>query len=466
MSATKDIFRYLKTHGAVDLDTIIVGAGVTPDEALAFVDEYTKKGIIKRTDDGKYRIKFVLDAPLEEEPLTTKHYDYAKIRLCQGVPLSTLNIPRKWRNPNLQYLPTQIDQGDRGTCVGFSTAIGTTLLYFQITKDFPTPVEMAAIKRDVQEILGCPSGKPLVRDNFGKRWKSPGFIYVTSRIVGNVTVPSGSYLASAVEALKIYGSCTEEECWTSKTPYCVTEINFPVRPGEDNNMAQARIIASAAKRKINGYAALTDFEQFCSAIYTQWIEGKGGGFGLVPIDIFENYTSNGCTGNYPDPSGVVVGSHAQCVVGYDLDEGTLEFKQSWGKDWSDMGGITKRYWNQAAGEAYVILDDFETKVGEELYSRVTINSNVPLASYTINGEIHPANAPVVALERGKQYTIVAIPADPQLVKEKSITITITPTLDETSVTFKFTDVNAPSTGIIDAIIEFLKKIFDLLTLKK
>lgn len=471
---TVKLFAFLKKHEDADLKTIISETGIDPKVAGEILEDYLKKGMLILTNDGKYRIKFVLNPPLKEEPKTTQYWDYTKIqeRLQEGgvKPVTYDDVPRKWRNPHLRYLPTQIDQGDRGTCVGFSTAIGLTLLYFQITGDLPTDEELKAIQRNIEEQLGCTNAKPMVRDNFGKRWKSPQFIYDRSREVGGITAPSGSYLSAAVKAIRDYGSVFETECWTSKSPYCVGFF-FPAKPGETSEETKKRIMDSGAKHKTNGYATITDFEAFCAAIYTQWKNKTGGGFGLVPINIYENYTSNGCEGNYPEPNGEVVGSHAQCVVGYDMDAGTIEFRQSWGKNWTDDGGISKHYWEAAAGAAFVILDDTETRVGQELYSRVTISANVPLDHFTINGENHAANVPVVALERGKKYTIVAFPADASSVKESSITIDVTPMLDETSITFAFTKKDIPvppntGTGIVAAIIAFLRKIFDLLTLKK
>ena len=474
MSSKKDIFRFLKKHGAANFETIVLETGINASEVNDLLDKYVSDGIIRVTQDGMYSVTRTLDPPLKPEPLSTKYYSYARIQeeiqKGGGTPLEYQDVPRQWRNPNIKYLPTHIDQGDRGTCVGFSTAIGLTLLYFQITGDVPSAAELAAIKRNIEEQLGCANAKPLVRDDFGRRWKSPQYLYDRSREEGGVTAPSGSYLSASVAAAKKYGSVFETECWTSKSPYCVSNF-YPMKPGETGEQAKQRILALGAQHKTNGYATVTNFDAFCAAIYNQWKNKTGGGFGLVPINIYENYTQNGSTGMYPDPRGEVVGSHAQCVVGYDMDAGTLEFYQSWGFDWSSDGGITRRYWDEAAGAAFVILDDTESKIGQDIYSRVTITSNVPLANYTINGENHAANDAVVALERGKLYTVIAFPLDPTTVKEPSITITTVPVLDATDVNFVFTKKTTPPTptpgaGIIASIVALLKKIWDLLTLKK
>ena len=455
MSTTgKEIFKFLKNRGAADLDDIIKETGVNPDEAAEFIEWGMKKNYIVRTPDGKYHVRFVLDPPLKDEPLETKFYDYAKIREnIQGggtPPPATLDIPRKWRNPYLGYLPTRIDQSERGTCVGFSTAIGLTLLYFDLTQDFPTPEELAAIQRNVEVQLGCANNKPFIHDIFPRMWKSAQFAYWASRTYGNVTVPSGSYLSASVGALKQYGCCFETECQTSKSAYCTTEF-YPLKPGESTEDGKKRILELAAQHKTDGYATVTDFEMFCKAVY----EKK---WGLVPINIYANYTDNGCVGNYPEPRGEVVGSHAQCVVGYDLDAGTIEFRQSWGENWSDNGGISKHYWDEAAGAAFVVLDATETRVGQALYTRTTISANVP-CKYTINGEVHTNDPDVSALERGKTYTAVAVPKSPDLVIEPSITKTITPVGDAMSVQFVFTT-KSEKKSLTEMIIELFRMILE------
>lgn len=460
MSTTgKEIFRFLKKHGAADLDDIIKETGVNPDEASEFIEWAMKKNYIMHLPTGKYKIKFILDPPLIDEPLETKFYDYEKIRekLQSGgipVPPETLDIPRKWRHPYLTYLPTRIDQGDRGTCVGFSEAVGLTLIYFDLTQDFPTPEELAAIQRNVQVQVGCPGNKPLIYDKFPRMWKSAQFAYYISRIYGNVTAPAGSYLSSAMGAAKMYGCCFDKDCTTSKTAYCTTEF-YPLLPGESTEQAKKRIMDLAAQHKIEGYATIIDFESFCTAIYTRWKEHKGG-VGFVPINIYENYMDNGCVGNYPEPRGIVVGSHAQCVVGYDLDARTIEFRQTWGENWSDAGGISEHYWDEAAGAAFVVLDAEETRVGQALYTRTTISANVP-CTYTINGEVHTNDPIVVALERGKTYKIVATPKNPEFVMYASLKIDITPVEDEREVKFVFALVE-PKKSLTEMIMEFFRMI--------
>lgn len=207
---------------------------------------------------------------------------------------------------------------------------------------------------------------------------------------------------------------------------------YPRLPGESSADAQRRIIQSGRDHLTNGFAQTTSFETICEALYTH-----GYGCVLIPIDIYANYTDNGCVGNYPDPRGEVVGSHAQCVVGYDLDAMTLEFRQTWGTDWSDEGGITKRYFELAAGAAFIILDTEETAIGKELYTKITASANVP-CNYTINGELHTFTNSSAMLERGVKHTIIATPIDVTKVVESYKVADIVPTGDSGTVAFTFT----------------------------
>jgi hypothetical protein len=445
----KKVFKYLKEHGDSTTQKVSDETGLNFDIVAESLDAYAKAGFLGfDTTTGKYRVKFPLDPPLKEEPIKSKYYDYKTIKDTQkkklagasggGSPPLPTGMPRKWRDPRLKYLPDRIAQKNRGICVGGSAAIEETLKYYKITGDFPTQAEIDAEQRNVSIDLGCPNGKPFVHDIFNKRWKSMQYIYEISRIVGGVTEPSGSYVSAAAESLKIYGSVFETECNTSLSAECVDKW-YPRLPGESTEDAKARIIQSGRKHLIDGFATTIDFETICEALYTH-----GYGCVLIPINIYENYTSNGCVGNYPDPVGEVAGSHAQCVVGYDLDEGTLEFRQTWGIDWSNEGGISKRYFDLAAGAAFIILDKEEAAIGQQLYTKVHVDANVP-CTYAINGENHLFTDSTVMLESGVKHTVVATPIDPTKVVEPSQSIDITPSGNNMSVAFSFTAKPEPPT---------------------
>jgi hypothetical protein len=471
-TAGKRAFRYIKINGESTLLQISDGIGMPPDEVRLALDGYVESGFIKFNPDTKtYKVKFYLTPSIPTtETTTTRFWSYEAIKneqqkqqgdLSKGsIKLESTAIPRKWRNPYLAYLPRRISQGDRGTCVGFAAAISLTLLYYKLTQDLPTQGDLNAAMRDVSVDIGCANKKPFVCDRFDKRWKSPQFIYDVSRIVGNVTEPSGSYVSDAAKTCVKYGAVFETECNTAKTPTCVPQW-YPHLPGETASQSKERLLKSASGHKCKGFAQITTFEGICEAVYTH-------GSVMLPIDIYENYTSNGCAGLYPDPRGSNVGGHAQCVVGYDLDARTLEFRQSWGDDWTEDGGISERYYNIAASAAFVILDDEETRIGNVLYTHITVSSNVP-CNFTINGEQHTFNDRTVMLERGIPHTIVATPIDPLKIVELNQSTTITPEGEFGGVLFTFAfkpipiPTPPPKNELVTRIMALLRKMIEMLT---
>ena len=461
----KLIYQYLKTHGASTVAQIAGGIStpsriVSEGEVQAILDDHKGKNYINHDlTTGKYSVKFMLGKPLEVHKKDNKAWNYKRIRTEMlaggGVQPPTVQIPDTYTNPYLKYLPDHIDQQDRGTCVGFSTAIATTLAYLMDTQDFPTPAEIAAEKRNQQIDLGCANGKPFVFDVFEKRWKSPEYCYNMSRIVGNVTDPEGSYVSASAKSLTINGSVFETECQTAKTPTCVP-MWYPALPGESGQQTQDRIMASGKSRITQGYAAITDFNTICEAIYTH-------GYALIAVNIYENYTDGGCVGNLPEPRGEVVGGHALCLTGYDMTNRTLQVRMSWGTNWSNESGFSENYFNQAASECYVILDANETKIGQQLYTNVTLDANVP-CTFVVNGE--PTDTivnNVVTIERGITHTITATAIDPTTVVQPAIANTITTSGDTAILDFAFTPVGSvPKKNLIELIVELIDAILNLL----
>ena len=99
-----------------------------------------------------------------------------------------------------------------------------------------------------------------------------------------------------------------------------------------------------------------------------------------------------------------------------------------GKDWSNEGGISKRYFDLAAGAAFIILDDEETAIGKELYTKITVSANVP-CNYSIDGEFTTFVDSTVMLERDIKHTIIAAPIDASKVVELYQKADVTPTGD-------------------------------------
>jgi C1A family cysteine protease len=107
---------------------------------------------------------------------------------------------------------------------------------------------------------------------------------------------------------------------TSKTNSCVVPY-YPLKGTQAETIAFLK--EQAKEHKADGYAKVTTWEGLKDAINKY-------GCVLCAINIFENYGDDNCVGNFPDPKGEVVGSHAMCAYGYDDDLEEVYFIHSWG----------------------------------------------------------------------------------------------------------------------------------------
>ena len=392
----------------------------------------------------------ILDPPLTPEP-SVQFWSYEKV---QAKVAGLVTIPRRWINPDTKKFPYPMYQGDRGTCVGFSTVYGLMFLYWRLTGDYPTQEQVEKCLKNVKDDFGkCVS----IRYRWFPQMKSAGFAYLASREYGNVTHPSGSFLSASVGSLKVNGCCWEDEFWTSLTGLCVPEF-YPRTSGDDTEKI---VRANARKHCIDGYLGVSSFEGICEAIYKY-------GFVLMPINVYSNYKKlrwEGSIGMFPDPGPTVDGSHALCWVGYDLDKRELYCIHSWGDEFPLLGGISENYWRQAAGTAFVLLDATEDKVeidvAEKMYSKVTFRSNVPCKWY-VNEELRPEGYVrefSAMLERHKTYHVRVIPEKPFLTKELMYERMVTPINPEMIEEFSFTEITIGE-KFLKMIAEVLKKIIN------
>jgi len=390
----------------------------------------------------------ILDPPLTPEP-DIQYWSYEKVR---DKIAKEVDIPKRWFNPDIDVFPWAMYQGNRGTCVGFSTVYGLVLLYWRITGDYPTDEQMKMCKKNVEEDLGSCR---MVTYKWFPQMKSAGFAYLASREYGNVTYPSGSWLSASVGSLKVNGCCWEKEYATSLVSRCVPRF-WPHRYGNDT---ESKVRENAKKHRIDGYLKVTTFEGICEAIHKY-------GFVLMPINVYSNYHNlkwDGKIGLFPDPSLQVDGSHALCWIGYDLDKRELYCLHSWGDSFPKIGGISEKYWKEAAGPAFVVLDSTEDKVeidvAEKLYTRVTCKSNVQV-KWFINDVERPGQGMEFSamFERHQHYKIVAKPVFPMMVKQSEIVRFISPINEEEIVEFEFIILNLRE-YILAMIKEILSKYF-------
>lgn len=443
------VWSFLKQNGASELMEISGELDIDSFELAAFLSSLTNEGFLTE-DNGVFKIKIRLDRPFDVKRRRAQmNWDYGKIHeeMVRAQHGAEKEIPRKWMNPFDSSLPTQVDQGDRGTCVGWSSAIGVTLLKIAyLAKSglhYPSPEEAAKAQHAVREKshgLTC----YITHEVYYPDWISAGFNYWNARDMAKATYPEGSFLIDWIKAAKARGCVTEENFWTSITPYCAPDFF----PWEWDGKPRDALIAKGSEFLIIGYAQTTDFDMFCRMIYEQ-------GCAWIDINIFANYQSKGCTGLYPEPKGDMVGSHAQCAIGYDLDKREIYFKQSWGKNWSDKGGITENYWDRAAGLGLAAIGIDMKIAAQKLYTKVSVQSNVNASFYFDGTKRAETRNFTLSVERDSNHSVKAVPMIGQNVNEKELYQEFKAINEEYLVDFVFTQ-----SSLADRIKKIFKDIFD------
>jgi C1A family cysteine protease len=193
------------------------------------------------------------------------------------------------------------DQGQHGACSGFSSSVATEFLeLMELDKNSPVP-----------QVYHKSLFEPV----------SPAFIYNNERLFeGTFPQDAGaSTLADACKCLTLKGVCRE-----STFPY--TDVNLVTVPDE-------AAYAEAANHRVPIAYELQGENDLLSCLS----EGFPFIFGIVVYESFMN-SSVMNTGYVPMPMDFeqVIGGHALCCVGYELNVAWI-FQNSWGMSWGDRG---------------------------------------------------------------------------------------------------------------------------------
>lgn len=342
-------------------------------------------------------------------------------------------------SPFKKYFPKLWAQGDRGTCVGHASAIFAQSNYLALTGDYPTDAEIAEAKPDQEEDIGC----KLVYDKWYHTIFSPQYIYETSRIIGNVTYPSGSFCSAAVKALKKWGAVTWERCLTSKSVFCAPKF-YP--------LTQEELEPLAADHKIDGYATVTTFQSVMDAIDQNHAHCV-----LMPINVEYDYlnpTSDGLWRVHPGRE--KAGSHALPWIAVDWDRRWIGCWNSWGDAVPQITWIDEAYYKENAGPGFVSLDKSEVKIAREKYARIILDANVP-ATFWLDGEDLAGQPATAMVEKDMGYAVGAM--EKSTGKTINQIIEVGNDVDEVRVDFEF-DVPAPAQP--GWLVELLKKIAEML----
>lgn len=353
---------------------------------------------------------------VERRGRDNQFWDYEKIA---GAAVTKVSILPS-NHPYVKYLPKGWMQGGRGTCVGHADAIMMQCNYYALTGDFPTDSEIKSARPDRTEAIGsC----VIIYDEWYRTVFSAQWAYHISRLVGNVTYPSGSYCSAAAAAMKSVGAVGWDKCLTSKTAYCAPEV-YPLSLDECKKLAKDHIL--------DGYAKVSTWSGIMDAIATNPAHCI-----MMPINVYDiPPDSNGNLRLGGNPSG----SHALPWLFVDYQNNRIGCWNSWGTDYPQITWIDESYWREAGGPAFAPLDALEVLFANILYTKTTVTANIP-CRFKVNNDDRPeyVTSFSVMLESGKEHTITAIPQDTTIPSQtKKVKYTI-----ETAATVPFTFTTTP-----------------------
>ena len=206
------------------------------------------------------------------------------------------------------HLPSPGDQGDQGSCTGWSTAYAY--------KSFHEYVERSWSLASDSHLF------------------SPAYIY--NQINGGVD--EGAYIPDALELMKTKGCAT-----LSSMPY------------NDNNYT--RQPSSSAHNEAKKYKAKSYMSVDFNNLYQMKSILAGNNCIVVGLDVYENFdTYSG--GILKSIRGYNLGGHAILVVGYNDSKKAFKLINSWGTYWGEKGYIWIDYdtFKQITFEAWVMYD--------------------------------------------------------------------------------------------------------------
>lgn len=431
------IFRHLKSNDGANIEQIAYVLKESKKDILLCLDEMVKKGWVVRSNGG-FHIVRVLGKPLKPLP-ENKYWKYETLQ--KGVE----QRPKRFLNPYFTQIP-HLDQDGRGTCVGMSAAYAAQFLQYKLNNVTPQNLE-EPVERDKQVNIGpCVA----IFDIYPDHMPSQQGLYDDSREYGNIDAPEGSYVEAVVGCWKDWGYNFEKDRQTSKTNFCVVPY-YPLKGTQEETI---KFLKEQAKdHRLDGYARITSWDGLKDAVWKY-------GCALVAINIFENYGDGNYEGNFPDPRGDVIGSHAMCVIGYDDDLDEVYVIHSWGKAWTKIGGFSRRYHDMATGSVFALLDSSDVIVADEKYAKVEIHCNTP-CTLQIGEDIEFNILDYTAmLEIGKEYVLTATPVDYRWYGKEPQTVSGAIPKTRWTVYFDFPK-KSISKYIADLIVEILKKILKI-----
>lgn len=263
-------------------------------------------------------------------------YDEAPIKATLTRGLYVESIPAQ--NSLKPYCPAPMNQGDYGTCVGWSS-------------NWAARTIIEAMKNGWTD-----------RNTINANAYSPGFIYQMIKDKSDENCSYGASIFDALNYMKFNGSVK----YTDFDQQCTPSVDESVKD-------------KAMRHKIKDFARLFGREQSPSikieTVKKSLSENYPVVFGMKCAPSF--YDAKEVWQPTEDHTGSF-GGHAMCVIGYDDNKygGAFEIMNSWGEDWGNDGFIWVRY------------EDFGnfTKYAYEVFSEPT-RKPVAVATEDLSGKV-------------------------------------------------------------------------------
>lgn len=250
-----------------------------------------------------------------------------------------------------KYCPTPKNQGNYGTCVGWSSTYAALTI-------------INAIKNNWTD-------KAVIDQNTFSPW----YTYTQIRLSTTDNCANGTYINDAMGILKNKGA----------VPY--SEFNVECQTSVPSNLTY-----KAGNYKIKDFAKLFDTydsENFkIQATKKSISENKPVVIGMKCPNSF--YYPSGVWQPTEDPS-TDFGGHAMCVIGYDdnMYGGAFEFMNSWGPTWANSGFVWVKYSDYAkfTKYAYEMIDDLKTVVVKNNTNNNNTNNVVVKKEIKLSGKL-------------------------------------------------------------------------------
>lgn len=267
------------------------------------------------TAQQKFTTGAIMDAEEEirynEMPMKSPNLKYQTVELESSASLKS-------------YLPNIENQGQYGTCVGWSTTYyGRTLLDAKAKNNTNT------------EIISQLAYAPI-------------FTYLQSNVDNDINCKEGAYITKALEVLKTKGA----PLYKDFNYMCTSQIPQDIMNLADDN-------------KLKTYAKIFDKNDDYKFKTEMLKRSLSNGYPvIIGFDVYSSFNTATTIYKKPTSYDAYIGGHAMCVIGYDDNKygGAVEIVNSWGTNWGNSGFIWVPYQDffNLTKYAYEMIPEYKT----------------------------------------------------------------------------------------------------------